>query len=436
MSDQPSPVQDLEVFNALSFLTSGASYKIGQDKLQFPIAQGTETVRNGIIHGDATFQRSAYTGAAHLSGSYTSANITIDINGRITSISSGGGGTVNNPMTTDLDGGGYDILNVDTIGAQNFVAAILNSTIKVGHPVDGPIFVDTANRRVGINVPNPTEDFEIDGNIQLDTGGTSKIVFYDSPNAHEHGEIDAGGDGTNGGILKFQTKVDGGSVTEKLRINNAGAIGLGGAVYGGTNQVIVSQGSTLPPRWRNNYPNIVSGFPVPPSANLYGDQILFNFTGAGNIGAYVPMIWNGATWKVTGSTTLCRWFCGSASQIINSTTPTNITIGDYGSITFTPPFTGYYEIGQNWFKWELNSGIGMSTYFYATDGSEYYRLFYTEDWNGPYQHWRGGVSCPFVALLQSTKTYRFTANLSYAAGNQGTLLASGNTAYVKALSST
>ena len=335
-------------------------------------------------------------------------------------------------------GGGSDLDAVLTAGnnaGANDIDMNNNDILQLKN-INNFLYFDALNSRLGINVAVPTEDLELDGNFQLNTGSSSKIVFYNKPNAHENAEIDAESELADGGIIRFQTKVNGGSVTEKLRINNAGAIGLGGAVYGGTNQVIVSQGSTLPPRWRNNYPNIVSGFPVPPSANLYGDQILFNFTGAGNIGAYVPMIWNGATWKVTGSTTLCRWFCGSASQIINSTTPTNITIGDYGSITFTPPFTGYYEIGQNWFKWELNSGIGMSTYFSATDGSEYYRLFYTEDWNGPYQHWRGGVSCPFVALLQSTKTYRFTANLSYAAGNQGTLLASGNTAYVKALSST
>jgi len=323
--------------------------------------------------------------------------------------------TGNNAGANDIDMNNNDILQLKNI--NNF------------------LYFDAVNSRMGINVPVPTEDLELDGNFQMNTGGTSKIVFYDTPNDHEHAEIDAEGELTDGGVIKFQTKVDGGSVSEKLRINNAGALGIGGANYGGTNQVIVSQGSINPPTWKNNYPNIVSGFPIPPPAPLYGDQILFNFTGAGNIGAYMPMIWNGATWKVIGSTILCRWLCGTSSQVINTTTQANITIGDYGSITFTPPFTGYYEVGQTWFKWELNSGIGMSTYFSATDGSEHYRLYYTEDWNGPYQHWRAGVSCPIVVQLDSTKTYRFTANISYAFGNQGTLLASGNTAYVKAVAS-
>jgi hypothetical protein len=178
-------------------------------------------------------------------------------------------------------------------------------------------------------------------------------------------------------------------------------------------------------------PPIVNTLPASPTS---GDQILYDHNATGNIGSLLNMTYDGLKWRPIGSAVLCRWFSGLASQIINSTTVTNITIGDYGTVTFTPPFTGYYEIGQTWWKWELNSGIGMSTYFSSTDGTQHYKLFYTEDWNGPYQHWRAGVSSPIVYLLDSTKTYRFTANLTYAAGNQGTLLANGNTAYVKALS--
>lgn len=333
-------------------------------------------------------------------------------------------------------GGGSDLDAVLTAGnnaGANDIDMNNNDILQVNN-INNFLYFDSVNNRLGINVPVPTEDLEIDGNIQLDTGSTSKIVFYDTPNAHEHGEIDAEGEGTNGGLIKFQTKVDGGAVTEKLRINNVGAIGLSGAVYGGTNQVIVSRGSIQPPTWKNNYPNVVSGFPTPPSSNLYGDQILFNFTGSGNIGAYMPMIWDGVTWKVIGSTILCRWVSGSASQVINSTSITNVTTGDYGSITFTPPFTGYYEVGQTMLKWELNSGISLATYFSATDGSENWRLQYVEDWNGPYQHWRSGVSCPIVVPLQSTKTYRFTANISFASGNTATLFTAGYS-YVKAISS-
>ena len=89
------------------------------------------------------------------------------------------------------------------------------------------LFVDTVNNRVGINVPNPTEDFEIDGNIQIDTSGLGRLIFYDGNDDHEHAEIDGDDDGTTGGALIFKTKVDGGSVSEKMRIANDGNVGIG-----------------------------------------------------------------------------------------------------------------------------------------------------------------------------------------------------------------
>ena len=143
------------------------------------------------------------------------------------------------------------VINLDTTlttgnnaGANNI--DMNNNDILQLKNINNFLYFDSLNSRLGINVPVPTEDLELDGNFQMNTGGTSKIVFYDSPNAHEHAEIDAEGEGTNGGVIKFQTKIDGGSVTEKLRINNAGAIGLGGANYGTSGQVLTSNGATAP----------------------------------------------------------------------------------------------------------------------------------------------------------------------------------------------
>jgi hypothetical protein len=161
--------------------------------------------------------------------------------------------TLTEVLTAGNDAGGLDITNLNQLSLSGtstitdstgdlVIQPPTNQTIQLGNN----IYVDTLNNRVGINVPVPTEDLEIDGNIQMDTGGTSKIVFYDKPNAHEHGEIDAEGEGTNGGALKFQTKVDGGAVSEKLRITENGRLGLGGANYGTTGQVLTSNGATAP----------------------------------------------------------------------------------------------------------------------------------------------------------------------------------------------
>jgi len=113
------------------------------------------------------------------------------------------------------------------------------------------LYIDNVNNRIGIGVSEPTEDLELDGNIQLDTGGVQRgrVIFYDKQNDHEHAEVDGLGTGVNGGVLAFYTKIDTGTVTEKLRIDDVGAIGIGGANYGTSGQVLTSGGSGAPVSW-------------------------------------------------------------------------------------------------------------------------------------------------------------------------------------------
>ena len=123
----------------------------------------------------------------------------------------------------------------------------LNTT---GDPGDG--ITITSKGRVGINISEPEEDLEIDGSIQIDAANVARLKFQKSGNpatAHALGEIDGEEDGTNGGDLQFYTKVDGDSVTEKLRINNVGAIGIGGANFGSSGQVLTSKGSGNSVEW-------------------------------------------------------------------------------------------------------------------------------------------------------------------------------------------
>jgi hypothetical protein len=110
----------------------------------------------------------------------------------------------------------------------------------------------TESGRVGIGILNPEEDLEVDGSIQIDSAVTARLKFQQSGQTpHALGEIDGEQDGTNGGDLQFYTKIDNGSVTEKLRINNIGAVGIGGANFGTSNQVIVSNGSNNSVSWEN-----------------------------------------------------------------------------------------------------------------------------------------------------------------------------------------
>lgn len=128
--------------------------------------------------------------------------------GEPTIISAGGGG-----------GGGTLSGLTDT----NITSGVANQSLSYDGSVwknTSVLSIDTINNRVGINVANPTEDLEIDGNIQLDSSGANKVVFYDSVGGHEHAELDAENDGANGGRFIIKTKENGGVVNEALRLTN------------------------------------------------------------------------------------------------------------------------------------------------------------------------------------------------------------------------
>jgi len=114
-------------------------------------------------------------------------------------------------------------LTSDIISANKYYAA--NSVLEIGTS-SGPLYVDTQNNRIGIGISTPSEDLEIAGNIQLDTGNAGKIVFYDSQGDHKHCELTASDDGTNGGKLELKTKANGGGVSTRMTIHEDGEISV------------------------------------------------------------------------------------------------------------------------------------------------------------------------------------------------------------------
>jgi hypothetical protein len=74
------------------------------------------------------------------------------------------------------------------------------------------LYVDNVKKRFGINYASPKHALDVVGHIRLQS--------------------------------------DGGSITEKLRINNIGAIGIDGANYGDPGDVIISNGSGSSVSWR------------------------------------------------------------------------------------------------------------------------------------------------------------------------------------------
>ena len=135
-----------------------------------------------------------------------------------------------NKLTMDA---GTGILKVSVAvleGITNLLSRSLHIIVSGVRTRGMTIFDNGETARVGIGITEPEEDLEVDGNIQIDGVNVARLKFQQTGmNPHALGEIDGEQDGSNGGDLQFYTKVDGGNVTEKLRINNIGAIGIGGA---------------------------------------------------------------------------------------------------------------------------------------------------------------------------------------------------------------
>jgi len=188
---------------------------------------------------------------------------------------------------------------------------------------------------------------------------------------------------------------------------------------------IVQQNDGLKPFWT---PPIVTQLPSNPEN---GDVVHYRHSAAGNIGAVLPMQYDGTKWLPLGQATLCRWSSGSNRMTLTTSSIVQQTGGDYNSLTFTPPWDGWYEISQRSGMIELNTGIGIYIHFGATDGSQYIQLNYCQDFNGYYYHTRFSTPNPMTAYLYASKSYRFYVQLSYP--NTAYLNTFGN-AYVKAVS--
>ena len=107
----------------------------------------------------------------------------------------------------------------------------------------------TSQGLVGIANVAPAEALDVIGNTKLNN--TGKIIFYDTVNSRERATIDSVADSAGGAIV-FSTKVDGGNTTDKLRINNKGAIGVDSPVnFGTSGQVLISNGSNDGVSWAN-----------------------------------------------------------------------------------------------------------------------------------------------------------------------------------------
>ena len=92
-----------------------------------------------------------------------------------------------------------------------------------------PITINSNTNNIGINNDSPTESLDVKGNIQIATSQLKpgKIIFYNHDNTAVKSEINGLSEDINKGELVFYTQSTNTGLTEKLRINANGKVGIG-----------------------------------------------------------------------------------------------------------------------------------------------------------------------------------------------------------------
>ena len=256
------------------------------------------------------------------------------------------GGTLTYEDVTNVDSIGVVTARsgVDITGASAGVNGSSNLILKTGGNEKARI---TSGGFLGLgsgaatNKPLHIYQTTTDSEIRLQTNSGTEQNSYVTLR-HATGDLDlyTVAAGTN---MKFHT-VNG----ERLRIGSAGQIGLGGANYGTTGQILTSQGASAAPQWaaapaagwniitRGSTSSSAQSFVVTTDAltSTYEFYHLMFTTGGADHHAAIDITQDGSTWVSAAGGT--QYSCAHSGQWQGSAINGQVTNNTYGYIYGSP----------------------------------------------------------------------------------------------------
>jgi len=303
----------VDVVTHLSSVTLGSALPVASGGTGVTTSTGTGSV---VLSASPSFTGTASFGPAILTGTgLTTGDAQLELGGNRT-----GSGLAYIDLHA-ISGGDFQARLIRYAGANGGLDLIQTGTGGMVISNDGSadtVFKTNALERmritnagdVGIGQSSPGAKLDVTGNIRL--SAASPNIEFNNGGAMVYGPA--------GNTLAFATGGGPGAPVERFRIASAGQLGIGGANYGTSGQVLTSQGAGSAPIWSTASSGVTS---VSGTGSANGLSLSGTVTSTGNITL------SGSVTSVAAGATIDGVTIGYRS-IPRSTTTTTAVVADVG----------------------------------------------------------------------------------------------------------